>query len=107
MVEAHGKRTGCGHGRATLSDGGTSVTLDFEFAPNGEIVSTYTAGRPRASGTAGGFVTLPWGGRYRRYEERGGVRAPVESEVFWVVDGKEQPYYRGRNLAVSYDYGAE
>jgi hypothetical protein len=95
------------HAWATLSDGGISVTLEFEFAPSGEIISTYTAGRQRAAGAAGAFVTLPWGGRYRRYEEHGGVRVPVESEVFWVVDGKEQPYYRGQNLTVSYDYGAE
>jgi hypothetical protein len=30
---------------------------------------------------------------------------PLESEVYWVVDGREQPYYRGRNVRVEYDFG--
>lgn len=80
------------HAKATITDGGTTVSLDFEFGPGGEIVSTRTAGRPRsAPGAAGGFVTLPWGGRYRDYGQRSGVRVPAESEVYWVVEGKEQP----------------
>ena len=31
------------------------------------------------------------------------MRIPLESEVYWVVNGKEQPYYRGRNLAIAYE----
>jgi len=91
------------HARATLTDRGTSVSLDFEFGPTGEIVSTYTAGRQRAAGGSGEYVTLPWGGRYTGYQERGGVRVPLEAEVYWVVNGREQPYYRGHNLSVEYD----
>ena len=90
------------HARATLTDRGTTVSLDFEFGSGGEIVSTHTAGRQRAADGKGGYVTLPWGGRYREYQELGGLRVPLESEVYWVVGGKEQPYYRGRNLAVEY-----
>ena len=97
-----------GHARATLTDGETAATLEFEFDPDGEIVGCYTPDRQRtAPDEPGGYETLPWGGRYRRYEERGGIRVPLESEVFWVVDGKEQPYYRGRNLRFEYDFGAE
>jgi hypothetical protein len=94
------------HARATLIDGETSATLDFEFGPNDEIIGCYTQDRPRpASSPRSGYVTLPWGGRYRRYDERGGVRVPLEAEVYWVVEGKEQPYYRGRNLRIEYDFG--
>jgi hypothetical protein len=32
---------------------------------------------------------------------------PLDSEVFWVVDGKEQPYYRGRIVRLEYDLGPE
>ena len=96
------------HARATLTDGETSVSLDFEFGPVDEIVSCHAAGRQRAaSGEPGSYQTLPWGGRYRRYEERDGIRVPLESEVFWVVDGTEQPYYRGRNLRFEYDFPPE
>ena len=96
------------HARATLIDGETSATLEFEFGPNDEIVGCYTPDRPRALSRASGhYVKLPWGGRYRRYDKRGGVRVPLEAEVYWVVDGKEQPYYRGRNLRVEYDFAQE
>jgi hypothetical protein len=94
------------HARATLTDGETTATLEFEFGTNGEIVGCYTPGRQRAAaGESNRYHTLPWGGRYRRYEERAGVRVPFESEVYWVVDGMEQPYYRGRNLQFTFDFG--
>lgn len=92
------------HARATLSDRGVTVSLDFEFRPGGEIGSTYTSGRRRAAGGSGEYITLPWGGRYADYREQGGVQVPLEAEVYWVVEGREQPYYRGRNLA--FDYGS-
>jgi hypothetical protein len=96
------------HARATLSDGESSVALEFEFGPSGEVVSAYTPGRQRAApGGAGTSVTLPWGGRYRRYQEQGGMRVPVESEVYWMVDGREQPYYRGRSVGIEYDFGED
>jgi hypothetical protein len=90
------------HARATLTDGEATVSLDFEFSPGGEIVGVSTASRARAAGK-GRYTYLPWGGRYQRYEERGGMRVPLESEVYWIVDGKEQPYYRGRNIEVAYE----
>ncbi len=94
--------------RATLTDGETSVSLDFEFGPGGEIVGCYTAGRLRAvPGQDGRYDEVPWGGRYRSYERLQGIRVPVESEVYWVVEGREQPYYRGRNVRVDFDYGGD
>jgi hypothetical protein len=90
------------HARATLNDGEVTVSLDFEFGLGGEIVGVKAPARARALGR-GRYEHLPWGGRYRRYEERGGVRIPIESEVYWVVNGKEQPYYRARNLEIVYE----
>jgi hypothetical protein len=90
------------HARATLKDGDVTVSLDFEFGLGGEIVAVKAGARARALGK-GRYEPLPWGGRYQRYEERGGMRIPLESEVYWVVNGKEQPYYRGRNLAIAYE----
>jgi hypothetical protein len=93
------------HARATLSDAETVATLEFEFGPGGEIVSCYSPSRERAvPGRPGQYERLPWGGRYRRYEERGGMRVPLEAEVYWVVKGKEQPYYRGNNLRLEYEF---
>ena len=90
------------HARATLKDGEVTASLDFEFGLGGEIVAVSTPSRPRAAGR-GRYTYLPWGGRYQRYEERGGMRVPLESEVYWVVGGKEQPYYRGRNIEIAYE----
>lgn len=91
------------HARATLTEGATSVSLDFEFGPDGMIRSTYTAGRRRADPTQKGrYLTLPWGGRYRSYHDRSGMLVPLESEVYWVVEGREQPYYRGKNVRIEY-----
>jgi hypothetical protein len=93
------------HARATLVDGEIKATLDFEFGPTGDMVGCSTLGRPRlAREYPGGYAILPWGGRYRNYEWRGSVRVPLESEVYWVVAGREQPYYRGRNLQIVYDF---
>ena len=90
------------HARATLKDGEVAVSLDFEFGLGGEIVGASTPSRPRALGK-GRYEYRNWGGRYQRYEERGGMRVPLESDVYWVVNGKEQPYYRGRNLEIVYE----
>ena len=91
---------------ATITDGGTTVSLEFEFGSEGEIVAARSPGRKRAvPGKPGGYVVAPWGGRYARYESHGGMRVPTESEVYWVIAGSEQPYYRGRNLEIEYDLG--
>jgi hypothetical protein len=94
---------------ATLADAGTTVSLEFEFASDGAIVAARTPGRKRAvPGKPGEYVLAPWGGRYARYEPHGGMRVPTEAEVYWVVEGREQPYYRGRNVGHEYRFaGAE
>jgi hypothetical protein len=93
------------HARAALTEGAITVSLDFEFGDDGRILSVYTQGRRRADpGNKGGYLTLPWGGRYRGYREREGMQVPSESEVYWIVEGWEQPYYRGRNDRVEYHF---
>ena len=91
------------HARASLTEGATTVSLDFEFGDDGRILSAYTPARRRADPeNKGRYVTLPWGGRYHGYREQDGMLVPVESEVYWVVEGREQPYYRGRNDRIEY-----
>lgn len=90
--------------RATLVDGGTEATLEFEFGPGGEIVACFTPERPRAvPGRGARYELLPWGGRYGGWESSGGMRVPHRAEVYWVVDGREQPYYRGTNVRIDYE----
>jgi hypothetical protein len=94
------------HARATVTDGTTAVSLEFEFAGEGEIVAVRTPARLRA-GKDGSYLPAPWGGRYRRYEEHGRMRLPAEAEVYWVLDGREEPYYRGRNESVAYTFATK
>lgn len=90
--------------RATLVDGGTEAMLEFEFAPGGEIVGCFTPERPRAvPGRGARYEMLPWGGRYAGWESCGGMRVPHRAEVYWVVDGREQPYYRGTNVRIDHE----
>lgn len=93
------------HARATLTDRTTTVSLDFEFGPEGDIVAAHAPARLRAApGRPGRYRPSPWGGRYRGFEEWDGVRVPTESEVYWVLDGRETPYYRGRSIRVEFEY---
>lgn len=93
--------------RATLDDRGTTVSLDFEFGPGGEIVAARTQGRRRSvPGKPGEYVLAPWGGRFGGYEEHAGMRVPTEAEAYWVSEGREQPYFRGRTFDREYEFGA-
>ncbi|HUF36837.1 MAG TPA: DUF6544 family protein [Gemmatimonadales bacterium] len=95
------------HARATLADAGTTAALEFEFGTGGEIVAVYAPERPRAvPGRTGAYVMAPWGGRYGGYQEHGGMLVPTTAEVYWVLHGREQSYYRGRNVAFEYDLGS-
>lgn len=88
--------------RATLTDGTTSVSLDFRFGPDGLIESSFASARPR---TAGGMTTpTPWRGRGWRYEVRHGLRIPIEAEVEWILPAGPYPYWRGEITSIDYEY---
>lgn len=87
--------------RGTLVEGGTSVSLEFTFDADGDVTYVYSRSRPRE--LKGHYVPTPWGGRSWNYQERCGMRIPLESEVEWIVDGARQPYFRGRIVNVQCD----
>lgn len=88
--------------RATLADGGTAVSLDFQFASDGLIESTRAAARPRTLG--GTVVASPWGGRGWQYELRDGMRIPMAGEVAWLMPEGAYPYWRGRITSLRYEF---
>ena len=73
------------HALATVTDGVTTASLQFEFGSTGDIVAVSTRKRYRAED--GRYVERTWGGAYRRYDARGGMRIPLEAEVYWETDG--------------------
>lgn len=79
---------------ALLRDGDVTVSLEFRFSPTGEVREIYADRRFR--GEAEDPRYAPWIGRFGEYELMDGYRIPTRAEVAWVLDGEEQPYWRGR-----------
>jgi hypothetical protein len=86
--------------RARLSAGGITVTLDFRFGRDGLVASVFTPTRFRDMD--GSNVPTPWEGRFTRYEERGGMRIPVEAEVAWLLPDGRLTYWRGVPMEIHY-----
>ena len=88
--------------RATLTDGSTTVSLDFRFGQDGLIESSTAAARPRMLG--GRAVTMPWTARAWAHDLRDGMRIPLEAEVSWIQQDGPYPYWRGRLTSIEYEY---
>jgi hypothetical protein len=82
------------HARATLTAHGTTVSLEFRFAHNGEVESIYTPGRWGAF--RDGYKKVAWEGHFHDYERRDGVLIPTRADVSWVVDGVPAPVWQGQ-----------
>jgi hypothetical protein len=87
--------------RATLTVGGTTVSLDYQFGPDSLVQSVYAPGRGRD--VAGTSIPTPWQGRWAEWGERGGMRIPLRGEVEWILPDGPQPYWRGRVTTISFD----
>ena len=81
--------------RATIADGRVEASVDFHFAPHGEITSVY-AERYRAVGDD--QVLTPWEGRFTGYRRWNGMMIPAEAEVAWILPEGRAPYWRGRTI---------
>lgn len=87
---------------ATLTDSGTTVSLEFHFSDAGEVIRIYTPGRYRA--VDGAYTLTPWEGRFRRYEERGRMWIPTAADVEWHLPGKRFPVWEGAVVDVAYKF---
>ena len=87
--------------KATLSDGNNSVSLEFGFNDEGEIVSVYAPDRYRE--VSGTYTATPWQGRYGKYIDVDGYRIPSEAEVEWQLEEQTYPYWRATIEQVKYD----
>jgi len=86
---------------ATLSDSGISVSMEFGFNERGEVAYVFTPGRYREVG--GKYELTPWAVRCDKYEERDGLRIPLEAEVEWRPPGGSFVWWKGRVVDVAYD----
>ena len=87
---------------ATLTHSGISVSLEFSFNSNGEVVSVFTPARFRGVGDK--YELTPWYGVFRKYEQHDGIRIPVEGEVEWRLPLKNVPYWKGQIVDVHYTF---
>lgn len=85
---------------ATLVDGSVSVTLRFTFHPDGPVDTVFAEARARTVG--GTLVATPWQGRFWGYEDRGGVRVPLDGEVAWLLPAGPKPYWRGHTTEITF-----
>ncbi len=88
---------------ATLTDSGTTVTLEFRFNEAGEVVSIFSPGR--FGKFDGGYKQVSWEGHFRDYQVRAGMRVPLFGEVGWYVDGALQIVWMGALVDVRYELG--
>ena len=78
---------------ASLTNGRTSVSLEFRFAESGEVTGIYTPGR---WGTfPDGYRQVPWEGHFRDYRERDGILVPAYGEVGWYIDDEWRAVWKG------------
>jgi hypothetical protein len=87
---------------ATLREGDISTTMLFTFDEEGLIETVSAESRGRAVG--GEVVPTPWRGRFWQYEERGGMKVPLNGEVAWLPPEGEKPYWRGHITEISYEF---
>jgi hypothetical protein len=88
--------------RATLQDGGNTVSLLFHFQADGLIDRVNAEGRFRiVNGIA---MPTPWECRMKGYEEHAGMQIPAEGEVAWLMPEGRRPYWRGRIKSIDYEF---
>jgi hypothetical protein len=88
--------------RATLTDGATTVSLEFHFDVEGLITFGWAAARPRT--VQNELIATPWQGRFWSYEVRDGMRIPMEGEVAWLLPEGPHPYWRGHVTNMAYEF---
>lgn len=67
--------------------------MEFHFNAQGEITRIYTDGRYYEK--EGNYTLVPWQGYFRTYDERNGMRIPLEGKVEWILPEGELVYWRG------------
>jgi hypothetical protein len=87
---------------ATLDEGGQIITMLFTFDERGLIDTVHAESRGRAVGDE--IVPTPWQGRFWNYEERDGMRVPLDGEVAWLPPDGTKPYWRGHITEIRYRF---
>ena len=79
---------------ATLEKNGISVSLQFSFNDNNEVIAIYTPERYGKFET--GYSKKPWEGHFADYQLVDGIRIPMSGEVGWYENDKLGLVWQGR-----------
>ncbi len=86
--------------RATLTDSGVTVSLEFTFNERGEIARIYTTERYGLFN--GEYKKYPWEGRFSNYIEKNGMKIPRSGEVGWHLTGGFWLFWKGELARIEY-----
>ena len=86
---------------ATLTVGGITASLNFRFGADGMIV-----GCEGLRDNTDLHRQFPWGGMYRHWVEKVGMRIPSKADVFWQLPTGTFTYWRGA-VEPNYDFADE
>jgi len=86
--------------KATITDGGHTVSLEFAFNDIGEVVSVYAPARFRE--IDGVYLPTPWEGRFSDYSELDGCRFPTEAKVAWLPPQGRFAYWKATITEIRY-----
>jgi hypothetical protein len=89
--------------RATLTDHGVTVALDFHFGRHGEVARV---SGERYRDVDGRGVPTPWEALLVDYARHGRMIIPTAGEVAWLLPEGRHAYWRGRVVHVDHDFGA-
>jgi hypothetical protein len=87
---------------AKLTDGGTTVSLEFRFNEAGDVTGIYSTGRFGRFG--GDYARVPWEGRFSDYRLEAGMLVPRYGEVGWYEGGALQWVWKGWLVEAQYEY---
>ena len=88
--------------RATLTDSGQTVSLEFWFNDRDEVTGVYSPARWGKFGKS--YRQAPWEGHFRNYREQYGMLVPSEGEVGWYSSGKWEKVWEGRIVEAGYEF---
>lgn len=87
---------------ATLTHAETTVSLEFRFNEQGEVVGIFT---PARWGTFGkGFKQTPWQGYFSDYYSVGGFKIPRHGEVGWFDSGHWVSVWQGEIINADFKF---
>jgi len=84
---------------ATLTDGGTTASVVFQFNAEGAIASIRAEERYCDMTTA-----MPWSGRFGEYSLQSGMLIPLYGEVGWEYPEGLRLYFKGKITKISYEF---